>query len=63
MEQQLLSILDFTKAYRISRSTIYRELSAGRLQKIKIGTRSFITVEEADRWLAAVVAAPAAEKA
>lgn len=51
MKQRLLSISDFTKVYRISRSTLYRELTAGRLRKIKVGSRAFITSDDGERWL------------
>lgn len=51
MEQRLLSISDFVRIFRISRSTTYREVGQGRLKFVKVGTRSFITAEEADRWL------------
>lgn len=53
MEQRLLSIADFVRIFRVSRSTAYREVSVGRLSFIKIGTRSFIAAEDADRWLQA----------
>jgi excisionase family DNA binding protein len=51
MEQRLLSITDFVRIFRVSRSTTYREINDGRLTLIKIGSRSFIATEDAEKWL------------
>lgn len=47
-----MSIRDFAKAHGIGRSTVYAELKDGRLQARKVGSRTVILKEDADRWLA-----------
>ncbi len=44
-------IPSFTAAYNIGRSTTYREMREGRLGFVKVGSRTLIPVEAAERWL------------
>lgn len=46
------SIPDFMQAAGIgSRSTIYREISEGRLKTVKVGSRRLIPYDSAKEWL------------
>jgi hypothetical protein len=49
--KQLLTITDFTAQYSLSRTSLYREVMAGRLRLTKVGRRSFIAIEDAQTWL------------
>ena len=40
----------------LSRSTIYQEISAGRLQAIKCGNRTLVLAEACKAWLASLPA-------
>lgn len=41
---------EFMAAYRIARTTFYKEVRAGRLAIVKIGKCTLIGVHEAERW-------------
>lgn len=60
METLSYSIPGFVAATGVGRSTIYKEIQAGRLQTTKIGTRTVILVDEGRRWLALKAAETAA---
>ena len=45
-----LTVAEFCAAYRISRSTFYAEVKAGRLFARKIGNKTIILKSEAERW-------------
>ena len=45
------SILEFRDAFSIGRSRIYEEIKLGRIQIIKVGSRTIISHQEAMRWL------------
>lgn len=47
----LLSPEEAATALSLSRSTVYIELSAGRLESIKVGTARRIPVDAIERWL------------
>jgi excisionase family DNA binding protein len=49
--KELFTIRDFMSRYSISRSSLYRELNAGRLRVVKRGRRSLITRADAEEWL------------
>lgn len=53
-EKRLLTLRDFSERYSISRASIYRQVSDGRLRLTKLGTRSLVDVEDAEAWLAAL---------
>ena len=52
MEPVAYRIPEFCQIYVISRTALYREVKAGRLNILKRGKRSLIEREEADRWFA-----------
>ncbi len=47
-----LTISDFCSAYRISRSTAYRQINAGHIPIIKVGRASRIRASDAEAWAA-----------
>lgn len=46
-----MRLSEFCARYGVSRSKAYRELQANRLVARKIGTRTIVTVEDAELWL------------
>lgn len=50
-EKLLLSILEFCERTGLSRSKTYLEISAGKLRAKKIGRRTVIPIQEANRWI------------
>ena len=42
-----------TEAVSIGRSTLYKEISAGRLKTFKIGNRTLIAADSLNEWLSA----------
>ncbi len=51
MEKELISISEFISRFSISRTSLYREVSASRLQLTKRGRRSFVTRKDALAWV------------
>jgi excisionase family DNA binding protein len=51
-------IKSFCKAYSISRSSAYVEISEGRLKIVKVGRRTLIRREAAKSWLDSYEAKP-----
>ena len=49
--RRALRINDFCKAYGVSRSTVYKLATEGRLPLCKIGGRSLIRIEDAEALL------------
>ena len=47
---QAFSIKSFSKAFNIGRSTVYHEISSGKLKVKKCGARTLIAYEDAMRW-------------
>jgi predicted DNA-binding transcriptional regulator AlpA len=53
-ERVTYSVTDFCQAFGISRAFFYKLQAAGRGPRtVKVGRRTFITVEAADRWIKA----------
>ena len=50
------TIAEFCTVYRIGRTSAYAEINAGRLRAVKVGQRTLILVEDAQKWAAALVA-------
>lgn len=50
MEQEMYRLKEFCKKYAISKTSVYREIKANRLQASKRGRLTFITRAEAERW-------------
>lgn len=47
---KLMAINDFIERYRVSRSTVYRLFESGELSRLKIGSATRISCENADTW-------------
>jgi hypothetical protein len=47
---QAFSIKSFSKAFNIGRSTVYNEISRGKLKIRKVGSRTLIAHEDAIKW-------------
>lgn len=51
---ELLTVKDFMRAFRMGRTSFYREVSEGRLRIVKIGRATRITRVDAEAWMAAL---------
>ncbi len=51
---QLMSISEFMKQYAVSRATVYRLRSQGKIAFLKIGRATRIKTEDAERWFASL---------
>lgn len=49
--KRLMTLADFSAEYSLSRSAVYREVSAGRLKLTKVGRASRIAAMDAEAWL------------
>jgi hypothetical protein len=49
--QRAMSIRAFCERYDIGRTSVYVEISAGRLRARKAGRRTIITADDAEEWL------------
>ena len=49
-----LTVKEFCNRFSISRTTFYEEIKSHRLELRKVGHKSIVLTEEADRWLAAL---------
>jgi excisionase family DNA binding protein len=49
--ERAFNIGEFCRRYGIGRTTAYSEVKAGRLALLKVGRRSLITEDDAERWL------------
>lgn len=49
---ELMTFKDFCHRYSISRTSLYREIVAGRIAKRKFGTASRIARADAEAWAA-----------
>lgn len=49
--QILMTVSEFLRDYKISRTSFYDEIKKGRLQLIKRGRRSLIAKADADAWV------------
>jgi excisionase family DNA binding protein len=49
---ELLTVADFCHRYRIGKTSLYREVNAGRLKLRKFGTATRITRADAEAWAA-----------
>jgi excisionase family DNA binding protein len=52
LPKRCYSLQELARALGVSRGFIYKEITAGRLLKTKLGTRTVFTKEEIDRYLA-----------
>lgn len=49
---ELMTVPDFIAAYRIGRTSIYKEVAEGRLRLRKFGTATRIARADAEAWVA-----------
>ena len=49
--RRLLRIKEAANYAAVSRATLYNEIKAGRLVKLKFGSSSLIEITEIDRWI------------
>ena len=54
IDQELLTLTDVCARYSIGRTTLYREVAAGRLKLRKMGTATRIAREDVEAWMAAL---------
>ena len=47
---RFLEVADFLEMYRIGRTKFYAEVAAGRIQVKKLGSKTLIEINEAERW-------------
>jgi len=52
--QRALTIQEFQQVYRIARTKIYEQIESGQLKAVKIGKKTVIRVDDAEKWLAAL---------
>ena len=57
-----VGISDACRMISLARSTLYREISAGRLKAHKAGRRTLFSVDELMRWLASLPKAKSSTK-
>lgn len=50
VERKTYRPAEFMAAYRIARTTFYKQVHSGKLKMIKVGKCSLIGVDEAERW-------------
>ena len=50
MDKEVYRVKEFCQRYAISRTSLYREISANRLAVFKRGRLTFIARDEAERW-------------
>ena len=48
--RRALSIAEFSESFGIGRTSVYAEIKAGRLRVVKVGNRTLILLEDAERW-------------
>jgi excisionase family DNA binding protein len=53
-QQRAFAIVDFCRRYGVSRSKAYDEIRSGRLTAVKVGRRTLIKDDDAERWLASL---------
>jgi excisionase family DNA binding protein len=54
IEAQFLTISDFCQRFRVSRSTLYRQVNSGALPILKIGRSTRIPATAARQWAQAL---------
>lgn len=62
-QPRAFAILDFCRRYGVGRSKVYDEIRSGRLIAVKVGRRTLIKDDDAERWLASLHCANAEKTA
>jgi hypothetical protein len=52
--KRALSVRDFFDRYSIGRTKFYEEVRAGRLRVVKLGKKTLVDIDEAERWFASL---------
>ncbi len=52
MAERALRIREFCRDYKVGRTKAYEEIAAGRVKAVKCGSRTLVTVDNAEQWLA-----------
>jgi len=50
--RRVFTIAEFLHRYGIGRTRFYEEVAAGRLRLRKLGKKSLVTIDDAEKWLA-----------
>lgn len=61
MMQRLMTIPQFCRAYGVCRTTAYKLIKDGKIERVKVGRAARIVVETADLWFASLRALPEPE--
>jgi excisionase family DNA binding protein len=51
---RVFTVQEFCKEYKIGRSKAYLEMDAGHLKAVKIGKKTLIRADDAEKWLASL---------
>ena len=51
--KRLLSVADFVERYSIGRTSVFKEMAAGRLRSVMVCGLRRIRIEDAEAWLSA----------
>lgn len=52
--QELMTVAEFLSRYSCSRTEFYRQVNAGRIPLVKLGTASRVTRQDAEAWAASL---------
>ena len=52
--QELMTVAEFLSRYSCSRTEFYRQVNAGRIPLVKLGTASRVTRKDAEAWAASL---------
>jgi predicted DNA-binding transcriptional regulator AlpA len=52
--RRVFTIAEFLQRYGIGRSRFYEEVAAGRLPLRKLGKKSLVAIDDAEKWLASL---------
>lgn len=51
IKKRAITINEFCKAYSIGRTSAYDEIKVGRLRIVKVGKRTLVPIDNAEKWL------------
>jgi hypothetical protein len=52
--KRALSVRDFLHSYSIGQTKFYEEVRDGRLRVVKLGKKTLVDIDEAERWFASL---------
>jgi predicted DNA-binding transcriptional regulator AlpA len=53
-DRRVITIAEFLHRYSIGRTRFYEEVAAGRLRLRKLGKKSLVSLDDAEKWLASL---------